>query len=272
MDKSSRAMNGKALFPETGRQYKNSEAHSTVSLSDRSTSNTPVASGDSNSKLLSNASLERQEEDRVPPLIDFSDLVLENSVAESEEPSCPVSPPQKSLTVEEALNFPPMPTSFSDLHLKSVLELTNMLESDEAIEDYLATQPLYRHICSTRDNLVEETRYLEWKNTQALEKRDNFQMPKLKEAKKKLKKINEQLALAQKEKSELLSKVKPENLTKIFIPAVEEKLKRSEAIRLAFLRQEISLNECLSEYIAERKAYYVRRAKTNFITALAKSV
>jgi len=56
------------------------------------------------------------------------------------------------------------------------------------------------HICSTRDNLVEETRYLEWKNTQALEKRDNFQMPKLKEAKKKLKKINEQLALAQKEK------------------------------------------------------------------------
>jgi cobalamin-dependent methionine synthase I len=147
-----------------------------------------------------------------------------------------------------------------------------MLESDEAIEDYLATQPLYRHICSTRDNLVEETRYLEWKNTQALEKRDNFQMPKLKEAKKKLKKINEQLALAQKEKSELLSKVKPENLTKIFIPAVEEKLRRSEAIRLAFLRQEISLNECLSEYIAERKAYYVRRAKTNFITALAKSV
>lgn len=66
--------------------------------------------------------------------------------------------------------------------------------------------------------------------------------------------------------------MRPENLTKNFIPAVEEKLRKSEAIRSAFLRQEISLNECLSEYVAERKLYYIRRAKTNFITALAKSV
>ncbi|GJQ11341.1 hypothetical protein GpartN1_g3132.t1 [Galdieria partita] len=265
-------MTERGLYNETTQSYADNEGHSTGLRSYNSTWNNSAVSGDNDFSLPSNAKAEGQHGERVPPLIDFSDSTVEYTVPSTKESICPVSPPQRSLTVEEALNFPAMPSSFSDLHLRSVFELTNMLESDEAIREYLATQPLYRHICSTRDNLLEETRYLEWKNTQALEKRDKFEMSKLKETKRKLKKVKEELAKAQKEKSELLLKMKPENLTKLFIPAVEEKLKKSEAIRTAFLKQEISLSEGLSEYVAERKAYYVRRAKTNFITALAKSI
>eukprot|EP00871_Galdieria_phlegrea_P005743 jgi/Galph1/656/GphlegSOOS_G5347.1 len=215
----------------------------------------------------------QRNSEQEPLLIDLSDEAV-NESNESlvyEETPCPVPPPEKSITAEEALTFPSMPTTFSGLHLKSVAELTVGTFLNLFLKDRFVGLNLLSRLRSTQEQLMQENRYLEWKNTQALERRDKVEMAKLKEAKKHLRRLKEQLNEAQKEKFELLSKVRPENLAKAFNPAVEEKLRKSEAIKNSLLNGEAVLNECLPQYIAERKAYHIRRAKTNFITALANS-